>query len=584
MSQGFSPDSWQGFTLLNHETADGKISGEVEVYHREPGQSTNQETGFVVRDISSISQENRFEMRSGTSTSAIPAAAPAPVAKPRSGRFALNLVSNIGKLGLTMVVGAWYVPFLVRQLGPAAYGLVPLASTITSYMALITFGLESAMARSLSISLERQDYARANVVFNVVFWGNLAVALLLAVPAIVAIANIEHIVRIPPGYEAATRWLFAGTVAAFLLNQVKTAFATPCFCLNRLDLQNLVTVSETLTRVGLVVLLFLVFAPRIEYVGAAILAGTVVSILGAICFWKVLAPCLHVRLSDFHWATLKSMCATGGWVVVSQIGVILYMNIDLVVANRLFGPMESGRYAAVLQLPALLRALGIAVGEIFAPTMFQKYARGEGEELAAYLNRAIKFLGLILALAIGLICGFSKPLLQLWLGPAFGSLAPLLCLMAIHLCINLSMYPLYAVPLAANRVRVPGLVTLGVGALNLALALVLAGVLGWGLYGIAAAGAVSLTLRHLVFTPLYGALVLHQPLKTFYRTAIPILAATLITTGLCRLILWQWTIANWAELAAAAMMVSALFAATTWVLLTPEERGALKDAAARWRK
>jgi len=506
------------------------------------------------------------------------------VAPARSGRFALNLVTNVSKLGLTMVVGAWYVPFLVRNLGPAAYGLIPLTSMVTSYMALITSGLDAALARSLTIALEREDHENANRIFNVALWGNLALAALLVVPAAAAIANVEHILRIPPGYEASTRWLFAGTVAAFLLNQIRTPFGVSSFCRNRLDLLNLVAVCETLTRVGLVVFLFMVFAPRIEYVGVAILAGTMVSALGMIWLWKALTPSLHMRLGEFDWTMLRNLCGTGGWVIVSQLGVMLYMNIDLLVANRLFGAEQSGRYAAVLQLPALLRLLSTAVGEIFAPTMFQMYARGDIDALVVYLNRAIKFVGLVMALCIGLICGFSEPLLRLWLGPSFGSLAPLLSLMAIHLCVNLSMYPLYAVPLAANRVRVPGLVTLAIGVGNLLLALLLARVFGWGLYGLAAAGAITLTVRHLLFTPLYGARVLQRPYTTFYRRAVPIVLATLATAGLCRLILWGWTISNWVDLGAAALGVSLLFAATVYLLLTPKERLLLRDAITRSRK
>ncbi|HWY31980.1 MAG TPA: hypothetical protein VNX46_14565, partial [Candidatus Acidoferrum sp.] len=204
----------------------------------------------------------------------------------QSGRFAVNLVSNVGKLGLTMLVGVWYVPFLVRQLGPAAYGLTPLASMITSYMGLVTFSLDIAVGRYLTLALARKDYRDANTVFNVAFWGNVAIAALLAIPAIAAIANVQHLVRIPPGYEMGTRWLFAGTVAAFFLNEIKIPFLASCFALNRLDLQNVVTVGETLTRVGLVVFLFLVFAPRVEYVGAGILAGTMVSTIGAVRFWR----------------------------------------------------------------------------------------------------------------------------------------------------------------------------------------------------------------------------------------------------------------------------------------------------------
>src|SRR5579859_264378 len=261
----------------------------------------------------------------------VPAVAPA-----RSGRFALNLVTNVGKLGVTMVVGVWYVPFLVRRLGPAVYGLIPLTSMVTSYMTLITFGIDAAVARSLTMALERDDHLDANRIFNVALWGNLALASLLVVPAIAAIANVGHILRIPPGYETPARWLFAGTVAAFLLNQIRTPFGVSSFCRNRLDLQNLVVVAETLTRVGLVVFCFLVFAPRIEYVGAAILAGTIVSTLGMIWLWKTLTPSLRIRLGEFDWAMLRTLSGTGVWVIVSQLGVILYMNIDLLVANRLF--------------------------------------------------------------------------------------------------------------------------------------------------------------------------------------------------------------------------------------------------------
>jgi O-antigen/teichoic acid export membrane protein len=506
------------------------------------------------------------------------------VAPARSGRFALNLVSNIGRLGLTMLVGAWYVPFLVRKLGPAAYGLVPLASMITSYMGLITFSLDLAMGRYLNIALARQDHGEANKVFNVALCGNAVIVALLAIPALAVILNVEHLVRIPPGYEAATRWLFAGTAAAFFLNEIKTPFLASCFAMNRLDLQNVVVVAETLTRVGLVAFLFLVVAPRIEYVGAGILAGTVISTLGAIWLWKVLTPNLHIRLRDFDWTMLKNLCHTSGWIVVSQIGLLLYANIDLVLANQLFGPGQSGRYAAVLALPLLLRSLNVAVGGIFAPTMFRMYARGEFAALESYLNRAIKFVGLVMALCIGLICGFAKPLLTLWLGPEFGDLAPLLFLMAISLCLALSMYPMFAVPFAANRVKAPGLVTVAVGLINVALVFLLAKTAGWGLYGIAAAGAISVTLREALFAPFYGAVVLQRRYRTFYRQAIPILAAVSATIGLCRLISWRWTLSNWVDLGMAAAAVSLVFGVMAWWRLSSGERAALKEAVIRWKE
>ena len=91
----------------------------------------------------------------------------------------INLCANLGQLGLSLVVGVWYVPFLVHHLGPAAYGLIPLASSLTAYMALITLGLNPAVGRYLTIALEQEDHHKANLIFNTSFWGSLALTAFL---------------------------------------------------------------------------------------------------------------------------------------------------------------------------------------------------------------------------------------------------------------------------------------------------------------------------------------------------------------------------------------------------------------------
>ena len=502
---------------------------------------------------------------------------PKPVPLEKRGRFTVNLIANLGQLGLSMLVGVWYVPYLVRHLGQAAYGLIPLTSVLTSYMGLVTVGLNSPLARFLIIELERDDHQRANKVFNAAFWANLALSGLLFIPAIIGITKTEWLVRIPPGYESATRWLFAGTAAAFLLNQIKTPFAVSAFCRNRLELQNLATVAETLTRVGLILLLFSLATARIEYVGAAILAGTLVSMAIVIYQWRVLTPTLHLTIRQFDWKMLKAISATGGWATISQLGGMLYLNIDLVLANRLFGAEAGGQYAAVLQLPYLLTSLSLAVGGIFPPTTYQLYARGDIGALVSYLKRSIRFLGLVMAVPIGLICGFSEPLLRLWLGPSFGRFAPLLGLLTIYMCLTVAMYPLYAVPMAANRVKGQGLVTLAVGVGNLVLALFLAGPVGWGLYGLAAAGAISMTVRYVLFIPMYAAHILKQPIVTFLRSTLLISLTTGAVIVMARLILTRWPITDWLELALAGGSVSIVVSAAVYACLTPDERLGLKE-------
>ena len=270
---------------------------------------------------------------------------------------------------------------------------------------------------------------------------------------------------------------------------------------------------------------------------------------------------------------MRELTSTGGWVVINQIGAILYLSIDLLVANRLFGAEESGKYAAVLQLPMLVRTLGSTIGAVFSPTVLFYYARQDLDGLMAYLARAVKCLGLTLALPISLTCGFAEPLLRLWLGPGFGSLHPLLFLMTAHLCINVPILPLLGLQLATNRVKVPGVVTMVMGMANLGLALVLAGPMHWNLYGIAAAGAIMLTLKNVFFTPIYGAHVLGKPCGVFFRESALIVGVTVVTILACRGVLWFWPIVGWDQLAGLSLGISALYGLIVYqFILTVEER------------
>jgi len=493
------------------------------------------------------------------------------------GRFAVNLAANVGYLCLSMLVGVWYVPFLVRHLGAAAYGLIPLATTITSYLSLITLGLNSAVGRSLTIALEEQDHRKANLIFNTSLWGSLALCALLLLPAALGLVYLDRIVRVPPGFAGQARGLFAGILAAFLLNEIKTPFEVSSYCRNRFDLRNMVGVGEILSRVGLVLLLFAVLTPGIQYVGWAILGGTMVSSLGAIWLWRVLTPTLQLERKAFDWRILKNLASTGGWVIVNQLGAILYLGIDLVVANRLFGAEQSGRFAAIMQLPLLIRSIGSAIGGVFSPTVLYYYARKDFDGVLTYLRRGVKCLGLMLALPIALICGFAEPLLRLWLGPTFAALSPLLVLMTLHLCINMAINPLLGLQLATNRVKVPGIVTLVMGIGNLVLALVLAGPLHWGLYGIAAAGAIMLTLKNVLFTPLYAAHVLGKPYNSFLREMAPILAVTLASAGIARLVALSSADIGWTQLIGAGLGLSLLYSFVVFLLvLNPEEREMIK--------
>jgi membrane protein EpsK len=183
-----------------------------------------------------------------------------------------------------------------------------------------------------------------------------------------------------------------------------------------------------------------------------------------------------------------------------------------------------------------------------------------------------------MAVPIGLVCGLAEPLLATWLGPNFVNLANLMSLLTVHLSINLAILPLFSVQLATGKVKGPAIVTVGLGVANVALVIALAGPVGWGLYGVAAGGVITLSLKNLLYTPLHVAGILRQPRLSFFSEVVPVVLITLGVTGIGKLVCAVWHFEGWGKLGAvsAAIGLLAAVAIRFWVV-TPAEVAVIRD-------
>ena len=495
-------------------------------------------------------------------------------AHPPKGRFALNLVANVANFLVSAIIGVWYTPYLIHHLSVEVYGMVPLAVSVTNYLGLFTLALNGAVGRFLTIALEKRDYTEANRIFNTSLVGSAVIVLILLGPTFWLSTHASWFFKVPAGYEQHFSWLFLCTIGLFLLTTMSSAFSLSSFSRNRFDLSNAVNIVTNIVRVAVVVLLFRMLAPAsVWHVGVGMVVSGIVGIIGAMMIWRYLTPMLHIIPKMFNKVTLVQLTSTGGWLVITQIGTLLFLSIDLIVVNRLLGDKAVGNYGAVMYWSSLLRSIAGVVAGVFAPTVIALYARNDLVGMVRYSRKAVKFLGLVMALPIGIICGLSGPLLRVWLGPGFEWLAMLMSLMTIHLCVNLGILPLFNIQVATNNVRIPGIVTLVTGALNLGLAILLAGPVGWGMYGVAAAGAIMLTTKNLIFTPLYGAHILGIGYGSFFRETIPIICATLGIAGMGWLISSHIYIRNWPMLIGVGLAIACIYLVFSYtILLTKDER------------
>ena len=475
-----------------------------------------------------------------------------------------NLVANVSYFTLNVLIGLFLVPFFIDSLGVASYALIPLATSLTSYVNLVVQSLNTSVSRYLTIDLQRKQFEKANITFNTALFGTLGIILLM-LPFVALISYyVPLFFDIPTNQKNTARILFLGVISSFLLQAWGSNFGVSLFAYNRLDLQNLVNVVNILIQVGLILLLFKIYSPSLVYIGLAYLVGAATAFILTIIFSRKINPNLKVNVKDFRRSKVNEITEMGCWIIINQIGSLLFLQIDLILVNKLFGTIAGGEYSVVLIWSMMLRTIaGMLVG-VLTPVILTYYAKGRINELISVSKSTVKLTGFAMALPIGYICGFAPQLLSFWVGSEFAKMSFLMFIMLSHLIINLPVMPLLAINVSYNKVRIPGIVTFFMGIGNFLLAVMIPYLTGWNYYGVALAGAIMLTLKNAFFIPWYATKVLGISRTTFVNSMLPGTFAMVLTGAVSSLVANHLQISDIISLLVYGIILTAVYLSVVW--------------------
>ena len=143
-------------------------------------------------------------------------------------------------------------------------------------------------------------------------------------------------------------YLFLTIFATYLLNLFRSSFAVSSWALNRFDLRNIFIGLYYISRAGFVVLLFMIFRPSLFHLGTGFLLAACVWLAGDIFLWRKLTPRLRIQPRLFDRLRFNQLFTMGGWLLINQLGVVLFLKIDLMLANASLGARIAGEYGSVL--------------------------------------------------------------------------------------------------------------------------------------------------------------------------------------------------------------------------------------------
>ena len=365
------------------------------------------------------------------------------------------------------------IAYLLRTLGPEAYGIWAAATALVGYLTLLDAGLSTTTARAAARAAAGEEEA-----IDQVRTAYGAYALLACVAVLIGLllgTLIPLILRLE-GDIAREAWL----VAAFLALDLGIVIATAGWMgtlRGTRRFREMLLVNSA--QVAVAVLLLLVLLPPLGLVGAAA-AQPVGRIVGR----SLAALILARQVSWFRarprwpgWANLRTVTAFSLPILAMQTATQLGVGTDVIIVGAAAGPTAAGLYAAGAQLSRYVGYFLFPVLGVLLPSFSTAFLQ-RPEAAPELVRRAVLLTGLIGGTVYGVMAFQAEPLLQLWSDQSSALSVQVLILYALAWTIVTPTHVMMLMVIASGRHRIIGAIVLAEALVNLVLSIVLVSMMG----------------------------------------------------------------------------------------------------------
>lgn len=327
-----------------------------------------------------------------------------------------NLLTNLICLAANVIVGLMYTPFLVKKLGVATYGVLPLALIINQYIIIITDALQGSVTRFYSVEYRQKNYQMASIFFT----SSIALAVLLALlllPIIgISMPVLLKWLHIPSNLSDSASLLIFYTVSSLFVAVCSNCVNVTIYSENRLDLINYLKIFRNLSKLGLNVLLFTFFTIDVSNVGlASLLTEVGILIASFVMYFYTRHKEVLIKWTYINLRAMKPVLRMLTWVSLSSFSSVFIYKIDTLFINNYFGLYYTGILGSISEFGAYCIGLTGVIGLLFRPLMLIAYSEKRHEDLVRITINGAYIVGIVSSLLCGVVMGTSSSILQIWL-------------------------------------------------------------------------------------------------------------------------------------------------------------------------
>lgn len=432
----------------------------------------------------------------------------------------LNMVWGTIAVVVNYLINFLITPYVTNNIGIEAYGFVSLATTFTNYIDIISIALNAFAARYISITFHQGDIKKTNEFFSSVIIANVVLALLVIIPSGFVISKLNYFINIPNNILIDVKILFIVILIKYLLTIMRTAFNVATFIKNRLDISERQKTISYVIQGGILLSLCVFLNPHVWYVGVAGVISALYLLIVNMIYCNKLTPELKFRMENCSWKSIKELVSSGIWNAINNLGNVLNSGLDLLITNIMLSALAMGQISIAKNIATICYTLLSTISNSFKPRQLKTYSLNNIEELTKQLKNSMKVTSMIcnLILALFIACGYS--FLKLWIpNQNIEFIYNITCIVLLGDIMVGIVNPLYYVFTLTTKLKLPCIITIAMGFMNVIAMFILIKFTTLGAYAVVLTTLI-LNFIHFIDTPLYSAYCLKIPLLTFYPTIL----------------------------------------------------------------
>ena len=331
--------------------------------------------------------------------------------------IAKNTIFNLIGQVLPMVAGVVTIPFIVKGLGAAQYGILSIAMMLLGYFNIFDLGLSRATVKFVAENLDSENIHKVPQLI----WTSLSLLVGLgiiggAIAAIFVPVSVTHLFKMPAELAGQARIALFVLCASMPIMLGNNALRGVLEATQRFDLVNYVKVPSSVL-FYLAAALAIPFGIRVAGIVAILVAIRLVSTLAYLFLSFRTIPELGkgFRVSK---ESLGPLATFGGWVMVTNVTGPVFGYLERFMIASLISVSMLTFYSAPYELVSKLLIFPMSVVPSLFP-YFSYHGSKKSSEVAEVTSRTLKYLFLVLTPPTAVFVFFAKDIMRLWLGTQF---------------------------------------------------------------------------------------------------------------------------------------------------------------------